>query len=328
MDTLTHMALGAVVGEVVGGKILGRRAAVAGMLIALLPDLDVAVQPFLDSATSMLFHRGITHSFLVWLIISPLIGYLIWRHFRSTSRNAWYLVAISAWFSHIFIDGFNSYGTAWFLPFSSYRVAIGSIAVVDIFITLPLLFFLVALVLNREKSIFRHSRWLLGYIAFYIVLSLALQHSVEARAEVAFNDKGIVVDRIKAYPTPFIPLVWQVGGETDSSFVVANQGVFKNSSWDFYPFRKNWNLLLPLVSNREVARAIRFTQGQYIVRQSSDTLFISDLRLAPLVLDGDSSQFVVSFPISVRAGVITVGKAYPKRNFSKKTFSKWVGFAF
>ena len=328
MDTLTHLALGAVVGEVVGGKSLGRKAAVAVAFIALLPDLDVAAQPFLSSAASMLFHRGITHSMLVWLVVSPLVGWCVWRFFKSTSLKAWMLVACSVWLSHIFIDGFNSYGTAWFLPFSAYRVAIGSIAVVDVFITLPLMFFLVALVLKRDKVIVGFARGLLVYTGLYIGLSVLIQQHVEARAARAFVEQHVVVSSVKAYALPFSLLVWQVEGETDRSFVMANQGAFKGNHEEFYSFKKQWELLTPLTGNAEVAKAIQFTQSRYIVSQHSDTLFISDLRLAPLVLDGKNTQFVVSFPIIIKGGSIQVGKAYPKRNFSKVAFYRWAEIAF
>ncbi len=322
------MALGAAVGVAIGGKLLGRKAAVVGAFIALLPDLDVAAQPFLSSAASMLFHRGITHSFFVWLIVSPLIGYLIWRFYRNTPMLKWILISLSAWFSHILIDGFNSYGTAWFLPFSNYRVAIGSIAVVDIFFTLPLLLFLVVLVLKRDMVIVKLARGLLVYTGFYIGLSLLLQHHVEVRAAQAFVDRNIVVSNVKAYASPFSLLVWQVEGETDSAFVMANQGVLKSNPEEFYSFKKQWKLLRPFTRNADVASAIQFTQGRYIVSQRSDSLFLSDLRLAPLVITDANTQFVVSFPITNKGGSIQVGTAYPKRHFSKKAFNKWVQVAF
>lgn len=328
MDTLTHIALGAVVGEVVGGKSLGRKAAIAGALIALLPDLDVAVQPFLSSAASMLFHRGITHSFLIWLIVSPIIGYIIWRFYRSTPTRTWVMVSMAAWFSHIFIDGFNSYGTAWFLPFSQYRVAGGSIAVVDIFLTLPLLAFLVVLILQREAAVIKLARWLVGYVVVYLCLSLVLQRIVETRAANEYRGKHFAVSQIHAYAVPFSMLVWQVNGETDSCFVLTNHGIFKNSSGEFITFKKRWNLLAPFAYNAEVSKAIRFTQNQYIVTQRFDTLFISDLRLAPLALDGANTRFVVSFPIVISGTSITVGKAYPKRIVSKRSFYKWSDLAF
>jgi len=328
MDTLTHIALGAVVGEVIGGKSLGRKAAVAGALIALMPDLDVAVQPFLASATSMLFHRGITHSFFVWLVVSPFIGYAIWRFYRNTPKRTWIMVSLAAWFSHIFIDGFNSYGTAWFLPFSQYRVAGGSIAVVDVFLTLPLFAFLVVLILQREATVIKLARWLIGYVAVYMCLSLVFQGIVESRAANEFREKQIAVSRIHAYAVPFSMLVWQVNGETDSSFVLANQGIFKSGSGEFFTFKKRWDLLAPAANNAEVSKAIRFTQNQYIVTQRFDTLFVSDLRLAPLVLDGVNTPFVVSFPVVVNGNTVSVGKAYPKRIVSKRSFYRWADLAF
>jgi len=328
MDTLTHIALGAAVGGVVGGKTLGRKAAVAGALVGILPDLDVPVQPFLSSAASMLFHRGVTHSFMVWMVVAPLVGYCIWRFYRNTPMQKWILVSLAAWFSHIFIYGFNSYGTAWFLPFSSYRVAIGSIPVVDIFITLPLLLFLIVVVLKREQFIYTFARWVVGYVAIYICFSLLLQSVVVARAADEFEKRGIDAKRVVAYATPFSLLVWQVEGETDSSFVVANQGAFKSSSTEIYSFKKQWDLLSPFLDNEDISGVIQFTQGHYIVSQRNDSLIIIDLRFAPLVLEGDNTSFVVTFPVTVFDKSVSVGRAYPKRSFSRERFAKWMEIAF
>lgn len=328
MDTLTHMALGAAVGEVVGGKMLGRKAAVAGAIVAILPDLDVAVQPFLSSAASMLFHRGITHSFIVWLVVAPLVGYFIWRFYRKTPMQKWILVSLAAWFSHILIDGFNSYGTAWFLPFSSYRVAIGSIAVVDAFISLPLLLFLVVVLLKRDLYILTFARWIVGYVGLYLSLSLLLQGVVVGRAANEFERRGIEVKRVSAYAAPFSLLVWQVEGETDSSFVMANQGAFKSNSTEMFSFKKRWELLSPFSDNEDISRVIQFTQGHHIVSQHNDSLIITDLRFAPLVLEGENTSFVVSFPVSVSGDSASVGRGYPKRSFSRETFALWMEIAF
>lgn len=47
MDTLTHMALGACIGQAIGYKKMGRKALVYGAFAAFLPDLDVLATPFL-----------------------------------------------------------------------------------------------------------------------------------------------------------------------------------------------------------------------------------------------------------------------------------------
>ncbi len=45
MDSLTQAALGAAVGEAILGKKLGRKAAIAGAIVATIPDLDVLILP-------------------------------------------------------------------------------------------------------------------------------------------------------------------------------------------------------------------------------------------------------------------------------------------
>lgn len=328
MDTVTHLVIGAAVGELVGGKVLGKRAALVGSVIAVLPDLDVAVQPFLPSAAAMLFHRGITHSLLFWVVVSPMLGLLIWKIFKDTNKFLWIKLCMAAWFSHIFIDSFNSYGTALFLPFSSYRVSLGVLGVVDIIITLPLLVFALGLLFFKMQNRFTVAKWLLIFTIGYMTLGIALQQEMKARAEREFLQAGIPLRSLHVRALPLSILVWQVVSETDSNFVLAHRGVAEQGVWHFTTFPKQWELLSPYASNKEIIRAIRFTQGQYAVKAEGDTLWISDLRIAPMMLNGHSTKFVVSFPITNVDGNLVVGRAYPKRVFSRESLKTWAAHAF
>jgi len=40
LDTLTHIALGAIIGEAIGGKKLGKKALLVGAAVQCLPDID------------------------------------------------------------------------------------------------------------------------------------------------------------------------------------------------------------------------------------------------------------------------------------------------
>lgn len=62
MDSITHAAVGAAIGEAYLGKKAGYRAAVWGCVIATTPDLDIIVNPFVDSVNELYSHRNITHS--------------------------------------------------------------------------------------------------------------------------------------------------------------------------------------------------------------------------------------------------------------------------
>ncbi len=50
MDTITHIVLGAAVGEVLAGKKLGKKALLIGAIAGNLPDIDFVASFWLDSA--------------------------------------------------------------------------------------------------------------------------------------------------------------------------------------------------------------------------------------------------------------------------------------
>ncbi len=96
MDSLTHLVLGAAVGELVLGKKIGNRALIWGAIGETIPDLDVFGNLFLDPIDALAFHRGITHSIL-FSIIAPLIfGGLVFKLYHSGRHRSWpYKILIS-----------------------------------------------------------------------------------------------------------------------------------------------------------------------------------------------------------------------------------------
>ncbi|MBK7555701.1 MAG: metal-dependent hydrolase [Flavobacteriales bacterium] len=126
MDSLTHLVVGACIGEVFLGRQLGRRALLWGAFAQSAPDLDVVAALWTDTAENLLAHRGFTHSFLFAAVLTPLFALAADRWHRPHdirfSRFCWFFgVAI---FGHTLLDGLNSYGTGWFEPFSHARVAL------------------------------------------------------------------------------------------------------------------------------------------------------------------------------------------------------------
>nr|MBS0038375.1 metal-dependent hydrolase [Saprospiraceae bacterium] len=83
MDSLTQMALGAAVGELVLGRKIGNKAMFWGAVAGTIPDLDVMANPFLSDAYSVKFHRGPSHSLLFSALFSVLAAFLIEKYFHS-----------------------------------------------------------------------------------------------------------------------------------------------------------------------------------------------------------------------------------------------------
>src|SRR5690606_30549136 len=80
MDSLTQAVLGAGIQGAMLGRFHGRKALVAGALLATLPDLDVLID-YGDPVSGMINHRGFSHSVFVLTAVSLLITWLVrrWR---------------------------------------------------------------------------------------------------------------------------------------------------------------------------------------------------------------------------------------------------------
>jgi inner membrane protein len=64
MDSLTHIALGACMGEAFAGKQLGKKAMLWGALAQSVPDIDFVASFWMNTSSNLLAHRGFTHSFV------------------------------------------------------------------------------------------------------------------------------------------------------------------------------------------------------------------------------------------------------------------------
>src|SRR5690606_19695451 len=80
MDSLTQAVLGAGIQGAMLGRFHGRKAMVAGALLATLPDLDVLID-YGDPISGMINHRGFSHSLFVLTGVSVLLTWLVrrWR---------------------------------------------------------------------------------------------------------------------------------------------------------------------------------------------------------------------------------------------------------
>ena len=155
MDSFTQIALGIAVAEVCAGKTLKNKTFLYGAVLGTLPDLDVLVGLFLNPVDGVQIHRGLSHSVVLFLFLSPLLGWLISkieknniRFFQATTMVFYCLL------THVLLDLFTSWGTqiAWPLP---YRFALKTIFVIDPLYTIPLLIALIMVWKTKSISLRR-----------------------------------------------------------------------------------------------------------------------------------------------------------------------------
>ncbi|MDL2207834.1 metal-dependent hydrolase [Desulfovibrio sp. OttesenSCG-928-F20] len=229
MDSLTHLVAGAL--TPLAFRNTPKRAALVAFGIAAgeLPDIDIVFGASPEAL--MTLHRGITHA-LFWQPIMALlvvIPFYLWLANRpkptgfdnqgnSLFLRMW-LIALLALVLHVYLDCMTTFGTQALLPFSSMRVSLPAMFIVDPLLTLPALILLV-LALRQPPSMFAFYSdkarlfakaglvWLLLYPLLALGCNMTMQVAFGPRLMAEANAKN-ASSRLILMTEPFSPFVWK-----------------------------------------------------------------------------------------------------------------------
>ena len=282
MDSITQAILGAAVGEAVIGKNIGNKGAIAGALIATIPDLDVFLTFFLSPLQNISVHRGYSHSIVFSILLAILLTWWMKRRKWAQHVPALRLYAFSflALFTHIMLDAFTTYGTQLFLPFSDYRVSFDSINIVDPFYTIPLLIGLVAsLIVARKIHMRRSMPNTVGLIisSTYLLFTLVNKHGVESEYDQALKLRGIVAENILTVPVKVGSMYWYGVGRTQDSLYIGQYSRLDSKDIEFTAFPVNDHLLDGL-DPYLVNRLKWFAQGYYVVAEKDGKIRVYNMQ--------------------------------------------------
>jgi inner membrane protein len=288
MDSITHLALGACMGEAFAGKTVGKKAMLWGALAQSIPDIDFMAAAWMDTTSNLLAHRGFTHSILFCAIIAPGLALLAERLHRphNIPLQKWILFFGAVIFIHIFIDAFNNYGVGWFEPFSHRRISFNAIYVADPFFSFWPGIACVALVYLKGRNSIRTKWWRFGlgisalYFLFCVVNKIKIDHDVRQ----VLQKQQIPHTRYLTTPAPLQNLLWYVVAGNDSGYHVGFRSLFdqkREIAFQFFP--RNDSLLLPVRDHKDLQQLVRFSQQFYTVEKWSDTLVFNDLRFGQII---------------------------------------------
>jgi len=288
MDSITHIALGACIGEALLGKKLGRRAMLLGAASQSLPDIDFVASFWLDTAEDLLAHRGFTHSLLFALIITPVLALLAerWHRPHNINLKKWNLFFGIELLTHLFLDAFNNYGVGWFEPFSHLRVSFHTLYVADPFFTLFPLVGCMALLIMKRTNKKRHIWWKTTIIgcALYLGYSINNKFSIDRQVNRAFVKQNIPHEKYFTTPAPLQNILWMVVAGDGGGFHVGFRSLLDSrEEINFQYFPMNDSLLDSLRHHEDVAQLVRFSQGFYTVEKWNDTLVFNDLRFGQII---------------------------------------------
>ena len=301
MDTLTHIALGAVIGEAYAGKKLGKRAMVIGALAQSLPDIDFVASFWLPAADNLIVHRGITHSILFSLIATVLLALAAYRWHKTPtlSPSHWAVFFGIEIFVHLFLDAFNNYGVGWFEPFSHYRISFNTLFVADPFYSLWIgVAFLVLLLLkSNSKKRKTWTRFGLVMSSLYLVYALFNKVIINTAVEKNLMQQNLVHTRFFTTPTALNNWLWYIVAEDASGYYIGYRSVFdRKDSIGFRHFKRQEKLLDPIKKQDDLQQLLRFAQGYYTVETWGDTLVFNDLRFGQIMgWNHDQAPFVFHY---------------------------------
>jgi inner membrane protein len=283
MDLISHFVTGALIGEMTMRRYAGRRALLAGGLVSLLPDIDVAANLFFDPAMAAYLHRGITHSFFFAIVCSPVLAALAGKLFHTHrapffhAAHFYFLVLLS----HILLDLFTAYGIGLFEPFSQERYTTNTIFVADPFYTLPLLIVFVLLVSLRHQLLWRKVAAYAGIAWATLYMAFTMVNKIHVHGVIKHNlqQQGISYREFMTTPAPLNNFLWYAVVQVDRGCYTTYYSILDSSrrvTFDYVP--KN-ELILTLFQDNEIIPVLKkFSKGYYCFTKKGWQVYFNDLR--------------------------------------------------
>jgi inner membrane protein len=273
-------------------------------------------------------HRGFSHSLLFILLLTPLIGILLKKTYKksATSLQQWTLMVFLVLGTHVLLDLFTTYGTGLFEPFSHYRVEWSTIAIVDLFYTLPLLLSIMILIFLKRTSRIRRIIGHTGLIisTFYLLLTVVNKQYIDSRFKNQLSEQRIAYTELKTIPLPLTNFLWMGIARQNDDYHAGYFSVFdKLDSIRFSSFRRNELLIQPLLKDKRVRNLIRFTKGYYAAKFDKGELVVNDLRFGRFGLNNDS-PCIFAFRIRSDGKKLEVYEADNSEAMTEEVFTQFI----
>ncbi len=297
MDSLTQFALGAAISAAcLGSKIGPRKAVLVGGLLGTLPDLDVLI-PFETRIDQYVYHRGWSHSFLIHIIATPVIGEGLVRLFKALKdhRKLVWATVFLCLTTHAFLDAMNAYGARIFWPFHPDPVGTGSVFIIDPAFTIPLAL-AVAWAIASARWSRGLGRLLVGALLFstgYLVWGLAVQNHIHSRGKAIFAQTGLDIKDVKTVVTPFNTFLWRVIGQADGRYHNLYVSLFdRDEDAVVYTHEFDEALVSCVADDPEYQKMLWFSDGFVRTDLMDGRIVASDYRL------GLSPSYIFRFAIA------------------------------
>jgi inner membrane protein len=327
MDSVTHITLGACVGELVLGKKLGKQALLWGAAAQSLPDIDSAAALFVSPDQALLIHRGVTHSFFFSIVAGLALAFFARRIHQKVYLQ---FVTLALFFClqlllHDLLDTCNAYGTGLFEPFSHQRFSVNLLYVADPLFTIGLFVASIILVVKNTRYQNR-AKWAFTAITLsglYLCFAGFGKLYMGDRVKASLKSKHGQHDSYLTTPAPFTSMLWYIVAATDSGYYTAYSSVLDdvNQPLVYQYYHKNDSLLNHVQNKVVVNNLLAFSDKYYTLNTMGGNIHINVLRLGQVQgWASTNAPFAFSYPL--------VAATNQKLLLQKGRLSGWNSYSF
>ena len=296
MDSFTQVLLGIATAEVIAGRQLKNRTFVYGAVLGTIPDLDVVIGLFMHPVSGVAIHRGLSHSLLFFLLLSPILGWAVAKMEQGKiSLKRSITLVFFCLLTHVILDAFTSWGTQILWPLND-RFALKTIFVIDPLYTIPLLISLIYVFKTkgdflRKKYVFRG----LLISSCYLLITCGIKLFALNKFENALKNQSIKYTEIIVKPTAFNTILWNANVKTREGYLLADYSLLDSQPISFTLYTDNKEAGKQIFNSSKYRKLVTVSEGWYIVSRQDNRIYFNDLRFGLLNDNPNAPQFAFSY---------------------------------
>ncbi|TCS94926.1 metal-dependent hydrolase [Hazenella coriacea] len=274
MDTITHGLFGITLYGAINKEHLPVQVKRGLLAVALVgsqtPDIDV-IAGFTETGAimSQMWHRGLTHSIFLVPVWGFLLYWLASWIFKVRDRRFFYYGMLAV-FIHDTIDLFNAWGTGYLEPFSSVRLTIGTIPIVDLVFWSIFLIGMIVLKVKKQGA----STKVFRVIALAMLLHFSIQTTqgliIESQAQDRYDQTELAAS--------FIPWHYKVIGKKDDQIEIYSDSLFTEPKLELTLTSNEKSDLTPLFEQNPKAKVLSDWSPFVVIVDNDKHLGIFDPR--------------------------------------------------
>lgn len=276
MDSLSHIVIGAAIGETFLGKKIGRWGMLLGAIAKSVPDFDLFYTGLTDPRAYMCEHRAHTHSLFIEALYAIPIAWLLVKLFKEkVSFKRMLVFMLACLWGHSLLDWCTNFGTQLLLPFTNENYSLNNLAIVDLLFTIPMFILILIAVFYRKNTARRNKLAKASLIYCFVYLGLTFINKAQAEhiVEASIKKNNIPVTAHLTNPTMLNNVLWYSVGSNDSTVFIGEFSLLHKQNpitWHSYP--RNQQLMQQCKSKKDVGILRWFGDPYTIAQTNGDTL--------------------------------------------------------